>query len=936
MQQAKGSRRMWIGLGLALGAMVAATFVALGSGGGDAIARSTTLASEAELASRERWLAAQGDAQKLAPGAAASAGGRTTRTAEQGAGIVVAPDGAPVPAATLVLYTRPAAAEGAMAAEQELAAEAGAAEAPAVALGGTTNVLTTELLMDLSDLSQGASTGRSAGTWKFLRPRVEQPQVPAVPPWTIARTWKADAEGRFALEELPEGEVLLDAHDGQRTLAVPLTRVEIEGAPPGGLRLALVTGHFVEGLVRDGAGLPLSGVEVSCRAVAWEDGRIDPIEQRRAVSDASGAYRIPGLRSGSRYQLAFVREHFFSAAEPELLEVRRDEKLDHVLLEHATLAGTVLEGGAPLAEVEIELRGFGVEKSDASGRFRFRPRIDAKRTLELFARSADRRFLGYLGVELDVAAKREDIVLRLERASLVRGRVVYETGRGVGGASVVLQWEERASEVPENGAIAWGDRSGRSRQVFLGQLAEVMNYRVSSSAGFRVQLSSPRVRTMGRSAMQIEVEPQPLSLSLSSDGKLVSFLGGLPISSYDLSSEAPGIFEARRTVEADAEGRYEFLGVWPGRYRVSASHPEHLAGEDRECALAAGDEREVDLVLPRGAKVAGTVFDLEGRPAENATVIAVREGEEQQRVQTDASGRFAMVGLSPGGLDLVANAEDGGNAALRGLALANGSEVADLVLRLGAGAGLFGRVVDGMGAPIAGAMVTLSSKLASSSQHQVESGADGSYRVEHALHGEHVLDVQAPGYLPFQLDGLLLDGQLRRDITLERGGTLSGTIYGPDGAPLPGALIFLFHGEQEDQSSADDAGRFRFEGLRPGTLQVYVRAEDYSGSIRASRELALGEDVTGFDLRLKASGIVRGVVRDAAGKPVAGIEVNGVTEPGGKGRREATTGSDGRFELRSLYPDHYRIYAGGDPSKGLVIDARAGGELAEIELVYAR
>jgi protocatechuate 3,4-dioxygenase beta subunit len=77
-------------------------------------------------------------------------------------------------------------------------------------------------------------------------------------------------------------------------------------------------------------------------------------------------------------------------------------------------------------------------------------------------------------------------------------------------------------------------------------------------------------------------------------------------------------------------------------------------------------------------------------------------------------------------------------------------------------------------------------------------------------------------------------------------------------------------------------------------------------------------------------------VRDAAGKPVAGVEVSGLTEPGGKGYREATTGSDGRFELRSLYPDHYRIYAGGDPGKGLVLDARAGGELEEIELLLAR
>ncbi|MBK9385216.1 MAG: carboxypeptidase regulatory-like domain-containing protein [Planctomycetes bacterium] len=859
---------------------------------------------------------------------------------------MISPDGAPVPGATLVLFTRPATPPQEVAPEQPLVLSLPAVAPPS--RGGSASVAPageptvhqsfalTELVLDASNL--GKARVRSGG-WKLTAGDLGASASPALPQWTVARTWTADAEGRFALEDLPEGELLLDAHDGQRTLAAPLTRSEIESAPPGGLRLALVAGHFVEGLVRDSAGLPLSGVELSCRAAAWEDGRIDPLAQRTTVTDAVGAYRVPGLRFGARYQLAFAREHYFSAAEPELLQVRRDEKLDHVLTEHATLAGTVLEGGLPQAEVEVELRGFGVEKSDASGRFRFRPRLDAKRSLELFARSADRRFFALLVVELDVAAKREDIALRLERACVVRGRVVDETGRGVGGAMVALQWEERTIEQLDNRGIAWGNANGQSGEVFLGDFARIIQSRVGRSAAFRVQLSSP-VLTLGRSAQEpstqvVTYEAPAVSLSMGADGNFAHILRGLPFVE-DAIHGAAGIFEARRTVEADAEGRYEFLGVWPGRYRVSASHPEHLAGEDRECALAPGDEREVDLVLPRGARVAGTVFDLEGRPAENATVIAVRTGDEQQRVQTDASGRFAMVGLTPGELDLVANAEEGGNAALRGLFLANGSDLGELVLRLGAGAGLFGRIVDGMGAPIAGATVTLSSKLASASQHHVESGADGSYRIERALHGEHTLYAQAAGYLPFELDGLSLDGMLRRDMTLERGATLSGTIYGPDGAPLAGAPIFLFHGDAEDTSLADDAGRFRFEGLRPGTLQVYVRAEDYGSSIRASRELALGEDISGFDLRLRPSGVVRGIVRDASGKPVTGVEVNGVTEPGGKGRREATTGGDGRFELRRLYPDHYRIYAGSDPNQGVVIDARAGGELEEIELVHAR
>ncbi|MBK9385215.1 MAG: carboxypeptidase regulatory-like domain-containing protein [Planctomycetes bacterium] len=942
MGQAKGSSRLWIGGALACGVAILGAFVALGPSG-ESAAGSGELASEEELVARERWLAAQGQSQSsFHSGAREGQSSRTLRTAEQAAGIVVAPDGAPVPGATLVLSTRPqppTSVGGLTDEEHAFLSSPGVNPVQSLATSARLELALNDVVLESSKLSE--MRRRPGGSGDGV----------AAPQWAILRTWKADAEGRFTLDDLPAGELLLDAHDGRCTLAEPLARHEIEGAPHGGLRLALVAGHRVEGHVRDGAGLPLTGVAVSGRSIAWEDGRLDPVEQRSAVSDASGAYRLAGLRAGARYQLGFALEHFFSAAEPELLEVRRDETLDHVLTAHAIVAGTVSEGGAPKAGVDLELRGFGVEKSDASGRFRFRPRLDEKRTLELFARSADQHLLGTLAVEVDVAARHEDLKIALERACVVRGRVVDETGRGVGGASVELRWEDRrrASEANAEAALAHAlelqmveqalassgaSNLGAERREALEQLAHARASLAVAERRARESISFSR-------SITLSVGPDGLptgSLSRSADGlptrvvfeDLEDFIVG------DAGTSAGGIFEEQRSVAADAEGRYEFLGVWPGRYRVSAAHPEHLAGEDRECALAPGDEREVDLILPRGAKVAGTVFDLEGRPAENVAVIAVRGGDEQQRAQTDASGRFAMVGFSPGELDLVANAEDGGNAALRGLFLANGSELVDLSLRLGAGAGLFGRVVDGRGAPIPGASILLHSTLASSAHVSAESAADGSYRVERALRGEHRLFVQANGYLPFEMEGLMLDGLLRRDITLERGATLHGTIYGPDGEPLAGALIFLFHGDEEDQSSADEAGRFRFLGLHPGSLQVYVRAEDYSSSVRASRELSLGEDVVGFDLRLVPSGVLRGIVRDAAGKPVAGIEVNGETEPGGQGRREATTASDGRFELRALYPDHYRVYAGGDSKKGVVVDARAGGELAEIELVYAR
>ncbi len=68
-----------------------------------------------------------------------------------------------------------------------------------------------------------------------------------------------------------------------------------------------------------------------------------------------------------------------------------------------------------------------------------------------------------------------------------------------------------------------------------------------------------------------------------------------PISSAALRLLGPTAAE-RRTVIADAEGRYRLVGLSPGRYRLGASHLGYAA-EELEITLRAGESRRLDFQL---------------------------------------------------------------------------------------------------------------------------------------------------------------------------------------------------------------------------------------------------------------------------------------------------------------------------------------------------
>ena len=123
---------------------------------------------------------------------------------------------------------------------------------------------------------------------------------------------------------------------------------------------------------------------------------------------------------------------------------------------------------------------------------------------------------------------------------------------------------------------------------------------------------------------------------------------------------------------------------------------------------------------------------------------------------------------------------------------------------------------------------------------------------------------------------------------------IRGKVTGPDGKPVVGTSVEIARDDAVsmmtmfgDGKSAetDEAGRFVFEELQPGTYSIaaggasgrFVFGSDdapkHGRAVRGALKLAKDQVIDDADLVLSLPGLVEGVVRDAEGKPVAGATV---------------------------------------------------------------
>ncbi len=378
--------------------------------------------------------------------------------------------------------------------------------------------------------------------------------------------------------------------------------------------------------------------------------------------------------------------------------------------------------------------------------------------------------------------------------------------------------------------------------------------------------------------------------------------------------------------------------------------------------------------------VEGTVVNsATGSPLPGVKVNLITEGVVAYSTVTDQQGHFLFDHVQDGVYlaDYSAadyNFEPGSAPRLERFQVAAGASPVKLEARMTPLARLSGRVVDGRGKPVPGALVWVTGPSSSMVSHADKNGKFDLHQF--MLAGAYTLSAAPPPGLPppdaepghiFNWTRTyypgVTDPEAAAKITLLPGGVVSdlelkilavpahpvrGVLLNPDGSSAPNVEISL--GPELDNqlhAKSQSDGAFEFPAVVDGEWNFAAEVEAGAGGVklRASQwfEMA-GHQIEGVKLRLAAPFALRGKVLveapDGAPAPrVPGVilsphvgrsfrEVlpdNGILTAAAPGSPNARPDAAGDFTFPAVYPGTYRILPS-NPPPGYYLDSIRLGE----------
>lgn len=397
--------------------------------------------------------------------------------------------------------------------------------------------------------------------------------------------------------------------------------------------------------------------------------------------------------------------------------------------------------------------------------------------------------------------------------------------------------------------------------------------------------------------------------------------------------------------ESDSQGRFE-MRLPDGTYYLSAEKQ----GYSPTIAVARGGE-EVGLVLRRSGEVTGHVKDDHGAPIREFSIDVIAPGSDDMaapapfvsRQFESEDGSFRIAELPREGVFLRATAAGHAPALSPIVAVPEGkSQVVDLTLSTGCV--LNGTVVDSDGTPLsdvlidaelrrsAGVMGTTSIDAAS----QAESDQNGAFQLENVPLGSVMVraydGTHAVSAVEMTIDTCAALAPIK--VEMSGGSSLSGVVKDSDGKPVSGARLTLSNrGTGFVETTADGAGRYRFEKLPPGGM----RLEAIAGTQRAmllvgvSSAAEVEQDIT---FPAEGKGEIRGRIT-ANGSPLPGIQLTVISNSGSGmlASRNPVTAADGGYRVTGLRDGVYAVIVG---STGQVAQAKVDqGSTESVDLDVA-
>jgi RNA polymerase sigma-70 factor (ECF subfamily) len=357
---------------------------------------------------------------------------------------------------------------------------------------------------------------------------------------------------------------------------------------------------------------------------------------------------------------------------------------------------------------------------------------------------------------------------------------------------------------------------------------------------------------------------------------------------------------------------------------------------------------ELVLALERGASIRGRVVVGEGAaPPAGTRVLAVTleqswsplAGRERRAGRVEDDGHFEVDGLRTQLRPIRADApaiiaaqtaqsalfiDAPGFAAMVWIlpTLELGAAPLDLgTLRLTRAGSVSGRVIDGEGAPVAHAMVSVTaSESWTSALPPEKSGVNptlglltsvtldtddlGRFHRGGLPPGEVVVNASLPGSTA-KADAhvSLAEGQAIGDVELQLdlAGVIEGQVLDDEGRAVPGAHIHVSREGVGDKRAleANEAGRFRISGLGEGSFRLWVfeaTSDRRSGALHMPVTIeCVAAGTVDLNIVLPAATTLRGVARSSAGAPLPGAKLR-LEFAGSYPTIELSADAEGRFE----------------------------------------
>ncbi|UXI68193.1 carboxypeptidase regulatory-like domain-containing protein [Tahibacter amnicola] len=360
-----------------------------------------------------------------------------------------------------------------------------------------------------------------------------------------------------------------------------------------------------------------------------------------------------------------------------------------------------------------------------------------------------------------------------------------------------------------------------------------------------------------------------------------------------------GAFDAERTVQTDAQGRYAIDGVFVGDISVVAVNPTtHLAGTNSGRLNNEGESIMLDVRLAASGTVRGRVIQRDGGAVSGATRVSLQaNGVAFATREFDAGESYVFELVPMGNVVVAAEAIETGDKGVATTRLATAGETRNLDVRLVGQGELRVHLVDAQSAPVAGARVTVSTSSPFPTSTEVTSDANGNAVFPRVFAGDYSISASKPapvGALSGSASGTLLPGDVKSvEITLQALpiGRVRGKVLRPDGVtPVGAGMVVRMLPEPFANAFVtvtDANGDYSFNSVEAGSYTVdavnfynplacpaidRVRGRATAVTVSATEPEAVA------NIQLIGQGRVFGQVTNAQGQPMAGIEVR-MTNP---------------------------------------------------------